>query len=131
MKKLLSILILCSVFSAANAQLRDYPFSGIRYRAVVKHTLKVDTSLILANAKTYTINFASTAAGTSTQTTVTFYGAAVGDAVLVVPGLAAIAANSFFNGYVSAANTVAVKFNNYSSGAIDPASAVFTIRLIK
>jgi hypothetical protein len=71
-----------------------------------------------------TLDFPSTAAGTSSELSVTVTGAAVGDPVsLGLP--AAPDANTSYSGYVSGANTVKVRFNNYSAGAIDPASASF------
>ena len=40
-------------------------------------------------------------------------------------------ANGCFTAWVSAADTVTVRFNNYSSGAIDPASATYRVDVIK
>jgi hypothetical protein len=73
---------------------------------------------------TDTLDFGNTATLTSTDLTITVTGAAVGDSVAI--GLpAAPDANGCFTGWVSAANTVTVRFNNYSAGSIDPASATY------
>jgi hypothetical protein len=73
---------------------------------------------------TATLDFGNTATLTSTDLTITVTGAAVGDSVAI--GLpAAPDANGCFTGWVSAADTVTVRFNNYSAGSIDPASATY------
>ena len=71
------------------------------------------------------LDFASTSAQNSTDLTITVTGAADGDTVSIGVPNAAVAANTCFTGWVSAANTVTVRFNNYSSGAVDPTSATF------
>ena len=79
-----------------------------------------------------TLDFASTAAQTSTDLTITnVTGAADGDIVSVGMPNASTNSNSCFTAWVSAANTITVRFNNYSSGAIDPASGTFKIRVLK
>jgi len=79
-----------------------------------------------------TLNFPSTDAHSSSDLTITVTGAAVGDAVTVAPGVAAISAGSCYTAWVSAANTVTVRFNHYhTGGATDPASAVFNIIVTK
>ena len=79
-----------------------------------------------------TLDFASTAAQTSTDLTiVNVTGAADGDIVSVGMPNASTNANSCFTAWVSAANTVTVRFNNYSAAAIDPASGTFKIRVLK
>jgi hypothetical protein len=73
---------------------------------------------------TATLDFGNTTTLTSTDLTITVTGAAVGDSVAI--GLpAAPDANGCFTGWVSAADTVTVRFNNYSVGSIDPASATY------
>lgn len=78
-----------------------------------------------------TLDFASTAAQTSSELTITVTGAADGDVVSVSPLNAAYNANSNYTARVSSANTVSVAFNNFSAGAIDPASAVFKVVVFK
>jgi len=80
---------------------------------------------------TATLDFTSTAAGTSTDLTITVGGASDGDVVnLGVPN-GSVNANSCFTAWVSATDTVTVRFNNYSSGAIDPSSGSFKVSVIK
>lgn len=81
---------------------------------------------------TATLDFASTAASTSTDLTITVTGAADGDAVSIGVPNAAVSANSAYTAWVSAANTVTIRFNNYQVvGSIDPASATFRATVIK
>jgi len=78
-----------------------------------------------------TLDFPSTAAQSSSEITITVTGAADGDIVSVGVPNASSNANSCYTARVSAANTVTVKFNNYSSSAIDPASGTFKVSVIK
>jgi hypothetical protein len=78
-----------------------------------------------------TLDFGSTAAQTSSELTITVTGAADGDDVIVSPLNAAYTTGSNYTARVSSANTVSVAFNNFSTGAIDPASAVFKVTVIK
>ena len=80
---------------------------------------------------TSSLNFSSTSAQSSADLTITVTGAADGDPVnLGVPN-AAMNNNSTFSAWVSAANTVTIRFNNYSSGIIDPASGTFRVSVAK
>jgi hypothetical protein len=76
-----------------------------------------------------TLDFPNTLAQTSSDLTITVTGAAVGD--IVILGTPVQGANSTFTAFVSAANTVTVRMNNYSALAIDPASAAFKVYVIK
>ncbi len=78
---------------------------------------------------TATLDFGNTSAQTSADLTITATGAAVGDTVVLATP-ASIDANSCYTARVSAADTVTVRFNNYSALAIDPASGSFTVRVI-
>jgi hypothetical protein len=79
---------------------------------------------------TATLDFPSTNTLLSADLTITVTGAAVGDPVaLGTP--AAPAANTCFTAHVSATDTVTVRFNNYSSGTIDPASGTFKVKVFK
>lgn len=74
-----------------------------------------------------TIDFGSIAAGGLTTTNVTVTGAVAGDPVAV--GCSISPAGLYPYAQVSAANTVSVGFFNYSSGAVNPASATFTLKV--
>lgn len=78
-----------------------------------------------------TLDFGNTASGTSNDLTITVTGATTGDEVILgVPNTAMNTSNSYF-AWVSATNTVTVRHNNYSTGAIDPSSASFKVSVIK
>ena len=68
------------------------------------------------------LNFGTVAGQTSSDVTVTVTGAAVGDIVNLGIDNAAVVNNSSYHAWVSAANTVTVRCNNYGAGAIIPAT---------
>jgi hypothetical protein len=105
-------------FNTTTGSLENY--DGTAWYAIPK--------IIKASA---TLNFPSTGAHSSSDLTITATGAAVGDAVTVAPGVATIAANSCYTAWVSAANTVTVRYNHYGSGSSDPASATFNVIVTK
>jgi hypothetical protein len=78
-----------------------------------------------------TLDFGSTAAQTSSDLTITVTGAADGDVVSLGVPNASVNANTNYTAWVSAANTVTVRFNNYSSAAVDPASGTFKVFVTK
>jgi len=78
------------------------------------------------------LNFASTAAGASTDLTITLTGAANGDVVSLGVPNESTSANGLFTAWVSADNTVTVRFsNNDLTNAIDPASGTFRVSILK
>jgi len=97
------------------------------------HFTAGSTRYTLAKTLTATsaLDFGSTTAQNSADLTITVTGAADGDAVSLGVPNAAVNANSSFTAWVSAANTVTVRFNNYSSSSIDPASGTFRVSVIK
>ena len=80
---------------------------------------------------TSALNFASTSAQSSSDMTVTVTGAADGDAVSLGVPNSAVSANTAYTAWVSAADTVTIRFNNYSSGSINPAAGTFRVSVIK
>jgi hypothetical protein len=79
-----------------------------------------------------TLDFPSTGHGNSADLTFTLTGAAEGDVVALGIPNASIVANGSFIAWVSATNTITVRFNNYaSSGSSDPASGTFKIKVLK
>ena len=86
-------------------------------------------------AKTLTataaLNFPNTLTSTSSDLTIALVGAVDGDAVILGVPIASLNANSCYTAFVSAADTVTVRFNNYSLGAIDPASGTFRVSIVK
>jgi hypothetical protein len=78
-----------------------------------------------------TLNFPSTTTLLSADLTIAVTGAADGDVVSLGVPNAAVNANTSYSAWVSSANTVTVRFNNYSSGTVDPASALFKVFVTK
>jgi hypothetical protein len=78
-----------------------------------------------------TLDFASTAASTSTDLTITVTGAVLNDIVSFGVPNGSVNANSCYTAWVSATNTVTIRFNNYSALPIDPASGTFKVSVIK
>ncbi len=78
-----------------------------------------------------TLDFPSTTAQTSSVLTVSMPGAILGDIVTMGVPNAAITTNGLYSAYVSASNTVTVKFNNYGSSSSNPASGIFNLKILK
>lgn len=103
-------------------------FDGTNYYATSGSTRYTLAKTLTATA---TLDFANTSAQTSSDLTITVNGVADGDPVSLGVPNAARNANSSFEAWVSAANTVTVRFNNYSSGSINPASGSFRVSVTK
>lgn len=80
---------------------------------------------------TATLNFPITATRNSSDLVITVTGAATGDAVTLGVPNAAVLVNTCYTAWVSGANTVTVRLNNYDNADKDPASAVFTVMVFK
>ena len=80
-----------------------------------------------------TVDFASTNAQKSTDSSaITVTGAVLGNPVILGSSASgATPIDSCYTAFVSAADSVIVRFNNYSSGALDPASQVFTVGVMQ
>lgn len=78
-----------------------------------------------------TLDFPNTLAQTSQDLTITVNGAALGDPVFVGPPNGSVNANTCFTAWVSAANVVTVRHNNYSAVAVDPASGVYRVVVMR
>lgn len=87
--------------------------------------------LLVSASETAVLNFPSTAAGTSSDLTITVTGAADGNPVSLGVPNASTLANGSFSAWVSAADTVTIRFANNSSGALDPASGTFRATVLK
>lgn len=78
-----------------------------------------------------TLDFGSTAAGAVSDLTVTVSGAAVGDIVSLGVPNGSVTTEGVFFAWVSASNTVTVRFaNNKTSGSLDPSSGTFKISVV-
>lgn len=76
-------------------------------------------------SSTASLDFPSTAAATASDLTITVTGASTGDVVALGVPNGSVTAGGAFWGWVSAANTVTVRFNNASGVAANPASGTF------
>jgi hypothetical protein len=75
-------------------------------------------------------DFPNTNAQSSSDITSTVTGASVGQPVLLGVPNTAVSANTNYSAWVSAANTVTIRFNNYSSSAVNPSAGNFYIVVI-
>lgn len=78
-----------------------------------------------------TLDFPNTGNGSESDLTITVTGASEGDVVAIGVPNAAIHPHSCYTAWVSATNTVTIRFNNYGSGSHNPASATFKIKVFK
>lgn len=79
-----------------------------------------------------TLDFPNTAAGTSSDLTISVNGAVTGDVVALGVPNSSITVNSCYTAWVSSANTVTVRYSNVELvTAHDPASGTFTVSVIK
>jgi hypothetical protein len=77
-----------------------------------------------------TLDFPSTGANGQSDLTITVTGAIEGDVVAIgIPNAATT--QGTFVGWVSAANTVTIRFHNTSGGNIDPASGTFKVKVLR
>ena len=91
-------------------------------------TIGGGTNITKVLSATGVLDFASTAAGAVTDLTVTVTGAVVGDTVAIGIPNGSITATGSFTGWVSAANTVTIRFShNHLVNAEDPASGTFRV----
>lgn len=95
-----------------------------------------ETSTVYTLAKTLTntatLNFPSTIAGASSDLTITITGAADADVTALGLPNAAVVANGVYTAWVSAADTITVRFTNTNLvTTLDPASASFRVSLTK
>ena len=78
------------------------------------------------------LSFSATAAQSSKDLTITLTGANVGDVVMLGTPNGAVKTNSDYTAWVSNANTVTVRFNNYSSASQTPtASQAFRVAVMQ
>lgn len=87
------------------------------------------TKILTASAA---LNFGDTASPGAADLTITVNGAAVSDSVVLgIPNDAIVAGAAGFYAWVSAANTVTVRFWNASGGNLNPASGTFRVDVVK
>lgn len=94
-------------------------------------TLPTTGILVSAISASGILDFGSVNAGESAILTMNVIGAADGDAVSLGVPSALAGAGGIYTAWVSATDTVTVKFSNTTAAAIDPASATFKIKVLK
>lgn len=107
----------------------------LRQRNLARSAGLVGTFLTLGNGArvirllggSATLDFPNTGAQNSADLTITVVGAVAGDPVMLGVPNGSVNANTCFTAWVSAADTVSVRFNNYSAGAVNPASGAFQV----
>jgi hypothetical protein len=96
---------------------------------VIQKALEERTRTVFSATKT--IDFASTLTQTRTDNTITVRGAVIGDLVaLGIPNAAIVAGGSWF-AWVSAADTVTIRYENSTAGTLDPGEGIFKVAVIK
>jgi hypothetical protein len=104
--------------------------SSLHWRNASGVDTDITTSKILT--VTATLAFPNTNTGTSSDLPVTVTGAATGDVVIVTAPALSNSVGTCYTAWISGANTVQVRFNNYSSvGALTPLSGDFKIKVFK
>jgi hypothetical protein len=97
--------------------------------AIIAWSPKAYTPML---TNTGTLNFGNTLAGASSDLTITVTGAAAGDPVVMSIPNAATSVTGCFIAWVSATNTVTVRYvNSDPLSANDPASGSFKVTVIK
>ncbi|MGV3768140.1 MAG: hypothetical protein ACO1NW_18555 [Chitinophagaceae bacterium] len=103
-------------------------FDGTNYYAT-SGTIRYTLAKTLTT--TASLNFPSTASQTESNLTITVTGAALGDAVSLGVPHDAIVSGGSYSAWVSAANTVTVRFAVYGASSQDPASGTFRVSVMK
>lgn len=89
----------------------------------------IGISKIMGNSAA--LDFPNTGAGLSADLTIAVTGAVDGDTVLLGVPISSQNANTCYTAFVSSPGIVTVRFNNYSSGSINPASGTFKVKIIR
>ncbi len=103
-------------------------YDGTNYFATSGGTRYVLTRTLTA---TTSLDFPNTSSQDYSDLTITVTGAANGDAVSLGVPNGVIHGMTNYSAWVSATDTVTVRFTNYSGGSINPASSSFRIAVIK
>lgn len=115
-------------FSSAGA-LTINGFTGTGTRVVTSDASGVTTAAITTLLGSASLNFPSTSATTVSDLTITVTGAVVGDPVMLGIPNGSVTATATYTAWVSAANTVTVRFSPKATE--DPAAGTFTVRILR
>jgi len=102
--------------------------NGVTYSAGFNGVVDIGDYWLSGSA---TLDFPNTGNGNESDLTITVTGASEGDVVAIGVPNAAIQSHSCYTAWVSATNTVTIRFNNYGSGSHNPASATFKVKVLK
>lgn len=102
-------------------------FDGTNYFVTSSTTRYTMAKTLIGSA---TLDFTA-GARLSHDLTIAVTGATTNDFVIVNPPSGSISANTCYTAWVSATNTVTVRFNNYTSGTVNPASGTFRVTVLK
>lgn len=102
-------------------------FDGTNYFVTSSTTRYTMAKTLIGSA---TLDFTA-GARLSHDLTITVTGATTNDFVIVNPPTGSISANTCYTAWVSATNTVTVRFNNYTSATVNPASGTFRVTVLK
>jgi hypothetical protein len=105
--------------------------AGAIYEAIYDGTQWEIVSNLHRLTATAVLDFPSTSGSSSSDLTIAVTGAVVGDVCSLGVPVSAVSADTSFSVFVSATDVVTVRFNNYSSGAENPASATFRVVIDK
>lgn len=103
-------------------------YDGTNYFASSNSTRFTIAKILNGSAS---LDFLNTPTLNSRDLTITVTGAQNEDPVSLGIPTAAISNNCTYTAFVSSANTVTVRFNNYSSASIDPSSGIFKVSVTK
>lgn len=103
-------------------------FDGTNYYVTSNTTRYTLAKTLTATAS---LNFGNTPTNTSRDLTIAVNGAALSDVVVLGIPNSAVNNNTSFSAWVSSANTVSVRFNNYSSGNVNPGAGTFRVSVLK
>jgi len=95
---------------------------------VVKSQLDAAVGSLIENS--YVVDFPSVAANTYAAQTRTLTGVVLGDYLILSATTGLPALNGFYSTHVTSSNTIDIRFNNFSTSAIDPASITIKVRKI-
>ena len=94
-------------------------------------TINGGTPIFTVVSGTAILDFPSTLAQTSSDLKMFVLGADLGDVVWLGVPNASTLSNSAYTAWVSVTDTVKVRFNNYSSGALNPSAGTFRAAVIQ
>lgn len=77
------------------------------------------------------LDFPATATGSNSDLTIAYTGAILGDIVNLGVPFASVVSGGTYSAFVSAADVVTVRFNNYSVASLNPASGTFKVKIIR